>query len=373
MGKLTARFVGVKNGFKLDNASCFLGISLGPSYYKGEHLDAIIELIKKEKFSEGRFAMLADTLHAHNLLARDENLTLEQARDFARQEGEEWLNSEDGKKIQQLNLTRQIIRWDDIIEHPDYLKKKQLIDGMYIIKEDRRASESKTDEIQMKKRQFSEAVDRVVGQRIASIKSSSESDKVYDAQRIRPLIIDYVKEECAGELIIKEHFPCDYELYPGERNSAATFIHKNYISENTLQWLTIKFNKIGSPKKEASPITLQLSPATLMVSRRDSPVYTQNEYTTEDEADDSLQEITTFQNTLLVSKNNYRRAKKEFGAKSTEAKQARAELSHLHNVLKQAAGQISNSSGSSDENSSDSSEECGSPQTNHALKVANNS
>jgi lipopolysaccharide assembly outer membrane protein LptD (OstA) len=251
MGKLTAKFVGVKNGFKLDNASWFLGISLGPSYYKGDHLDAIIELIKKEKFSKGRLVMLADTLQAYNLMAYDENLTLEDARNSARQEGEKWFNSEDGEKIQQLNLTQQIIRWDEIINHSAYPEKKQLIDNLYIPKEDRRALEPKTSEKEIKRKlQSSAAVDRDVGQRIASIKSSLKSDKDFDFQRIRPLIIDYVKEECAGELIIGEFFCCDYEPYPGERNSATTFLHKNYIPENILQWLTIKFNKVNESAKK---------------------------------------------------------------------------------------------------------------------------
>lgn len=363
MGKLIAKFVGVKNGFKLDNASCFLGISLGPTYYKGDHLDAIIELIKNEKFSKGCMIMLADTLHAYNFLAHDENLTLEDARKLARQEGDKWLSSEDGEKIQQLNLMRQIIRWDDIINHTDYPGKKKLIDDLYIVKEERRALESRTSETEIKRKlQFSAAVDRIVGLRIASIKSSLESDKDFDFQRIRPLIIDYVKEECAGEFIIGTEFSCDYELYPGERNSAASFIHKNYISENTLQWLTIKFNKvIESPKKEVSR---QLSPATLIVSRHDSPAFG---YSTDEEADDSLHELVSLQCMLVGTKQNYRTAKNQFGSKSEQAINARAKLRHLNGILKEAkkkAGQIPPNSDSSDENSSDSSEEHNSPQAN---------
>jgi hypothetical protein len=244
MPKITAKFIIEKN-IKLQGTSCFLGVSMGPSYYAGDSLQAILDLVKQSNFGQ-HVVMFADALNAYNLMANNSELTLDKARELAIQQGDQWLASEDGKKLQIAVKWQKFVRWTDIIQHPDFSNCKAIIDTLYLEKEDRKKLEADSDKEEVKKQlSFSEAIDRTTGIRIKSIKASMKQEN-FDLQRIKPLIVDYLKEECAGELIIAKCFACEYELYPGERNSAATFIHKHYIKADILRWLTIKF--VSAPK-----------------------------------------------------------------------------------------------------------------------------
>lgn len=242
MGRI-ARFVGLQHP-REGHVKCFLGVSYGPEYYRGESLDAIVTLVSQTFDHEHRIVMFADTLNAYNLMIRDETslMTLEEARTQAERDGSEWLTSPDGRKLGSLGP---IIRWRDIITDPNFEIARIVLRDLYLTKGERKPLEKNKDNPEIERKlSYSEAMDRVVGERIAVLKASMDQAH-FDLQRFRPLVRSYLEEEAAGELLIAQRYPCEYEAYPGERSGVAMWVHKNLISKehpHILRWLTIKIS-----------------------------------------------------------------------------------------------------------------------------------
>ncbi|MFA6409800.1 MAG: hypothetical protein WCW01_06475 [Gammaproteobacteria bacterium] len=309
----------VKTPLPLDAefSSCFLGISIGPEYYQGESLIAILAFIEKGKFTRGRFAMFADTLDAYNLIFKNPNWTLEynldDARKLAAQNGQAWLDSSDGQKLQKsgfwtyppiaqtppITRTSPIIRWNEIIDDKDpvFLKAKETIHDLYIPIKDRRSFESKSQDPEVaKKLSFSAAVDRTVTNHILPLKSEAEKGKVvFEESRAREIFTAYVIEECMGEIVIANKFPADYELYPKPMNPAIEWVHGKIISPlHVLSWLTIPLKEepeakqkhnanSASPSASSSPAPLSeqvLHPSVVLPSDNTNTTLTSSSTTT---------------------------------------------------------------------------------------------
>jgi hypothetical protein len=94
-----------------------MGISVGQPYHEGEKFIAACEWVAK-RFSKVS-VLVADTLQRHNLPGGD----TEWNRLISRQAGDAWL-ARNGKAMDILpNLN--LVRWDDLLNDPDYLKYRQ--------------------------------------------------------------------------------------------------------------------------------------------------------------------------------------------------------------------------------------------------------
>ena len=102
-----------------DTAS--IGISLNSRNHVGESLTAIVEWVNAQPTIRHCLVDLSDTLHRHNFIA--DGYSPEIAYKKARDLGDQWC-TENEHILKKLNMPYKIIRWDDWLSKPEFLKNR---------------------------------------------------------------------------------------------------------------------------------------------------------------------------------------------------------------------------------------------------------
>ena len=224
------------------NAHCVVGVSMNTPLYDEEHMLSLVKYLSQRKDITQVTFLLADSLQLHNLKMTIQDKAEEELRQIGTLQGDKKLEMIEFviwklKKSKEIDDDFQytFLRWDALLNDPLFAKMDLIIN-----KEFENSAE------------FQKKINDTVSVFIQKIrKSGSIPEKQYDALKVKNLSQAFLLEELKVELILaKKGF--DYEAYCGPRNSAAVYIHKNYIPEDTLIWKKISYVCVKANKKDVA-------------------------------------------------------------------------------------------------------------------------
>jgi tRNA-dependent cyclodipeptide synthase len=158
-------------------------ISVGRNYHEGARLVATLEWAKAN-FNQ-TIILLGDTLQRYNLMM--DGLSAEDAYKQSLLDGNDWL-----ERNAELLSGLKVLRWDDIIEHPDFINARSKVSKLY-------------GQNLLVKQEINKAMDEVAERR--EIKPSQ-------SEIFFRLSENYLLEEIAGAAIANTIYP-GVSAYPG--------------------------------------------------------------------------------------------------------------------------------------------------------------
>lgn len=208
------------------NSHCLLAISVGQASQEGDRLLGTLEKISAN--FKTCTILIADTLQRHNY---EETHDQEKAYQAAKKHGDIWLHTHQ-KYLDIINFPFKIIRWDQILNHPDYPTYLQKIDDLYATSD-----------------MFKDAVDQTAFN--------------YACKHKRPINKKYILEECAQLLLMKNNI-FNFLIYPSVLLPPMLYIHEHFIASNSKHILDPVALEIKSRhcqiKKEPTIINIHNTP-----------------------------------------------------------------------------------------------------------------
>jgi len=209
-------------------STCALPISIGQSYHEGEKFLSTVYLINKN-FKQC-IIFVADLLQRFTLQIVSPQLTEEQAYQRSIQNGQEWIDRNQNH-LNTMTIPFRVIFWSQLLEQPEFYSLKKRVDHLY---EHNESFKNTLDGI----------AETYIKRQTNTIHSNEESS------RIKQLVIDYIKEECAVEpLRNKESF--DFTIYPSQTPlSFLIALYENLLPDQTNapnRFITIRFKQRKEP------------------------------------------------------------------------------------------------------------------------------
>ena len=204
---MTSYTVRPKTGTALDlkkHPHASLGISLGNSNEQGAKLQSIVLWLNKN--FEHVTIDLSDTLYRWNLNGPD-GVVLPNAEQLAREQGDRWL-SENQNTFDKLQIPYEIVRWDNLIKHPEfdtYLDRFRLLYS--------------NDET------FQAAVESDVESFIRRKRKAAQEVSAIQSDNCRAFIL----EEASAHTILSRDHPYAAHVYPGDPLIAEEVLRRNKI------------------------------------------------------------------------------------------------------------------------------------------------
>ncbi len=217
------------------NSQCLLTISVGQEVHEGEKFAATIELV--ERSFKSCIMLIDDTLQRHTIA-----LNAPQNADFffeqSLKEGDLWLLRNE-QYYGELTILKKIMRWNDWLNHPNYVQQQQ------IIKELTNSDPS-----------YKYSFEFTVNEFVTRYHQRLSDNLSFNMERAHQLCFDYLAEECTAMCLWPE-INCNFEVYPSYRNLAMDETHKRFVLPShptLLHALPIKFKN----RKQLKPQSFEV-------------------------------------------------------------------------------------------------------------------
>jgi len=214
-----------QNKQKMIGSNCILHISVGQEYHEGEKFIATMDLINRT--FKSCTIMLCDTLQRHTLRTKNPNLSDNAIYNKALVLGDEWL-ARNAVAYKHLSIDFKIMRWDEWLNHPNYIKYRKQIDELYNTNVDY-------------KNKIHSTINKFLERQ--GLLNDEVSFKLCEA---------YVLEECPILVPLWAQTGCQFIIYPRFRTAAMSATYQHFIGntgKDVLQEVALKFNKRTIPKK----------------------------------------------------------------------------------------------------------------------------
>lgn len=211
----------VSKKVNFEGKKALLPISVGQAYHETAKFLATVELINKQAFASCDI-VLGDTLQRHNHCAR---LGEAQAFEFARQEGDIWLER-NAHALSRHQLPHRIIRWDELLRHNDYISLKEQVLDAY-------------DSDPCYKDALHTNVFTYI-ERLSLINPHTDKNTLFQHG------LNYLLEECPIVMPLWAQMGYDFIIYPkpltpGMKKTRELFIREPHT--NKCQWVHLRFKK----------------------------------------------------------------------------------------------------------------------------------
>ncbi len=203
-------------------------ISPGYDYHESNKLSAIINLINKSNFSNC-LVVIGDTNYRHTL--KISHPQCKNLYEKAKEIGDHWLER-NIKFLDLIKIENTISRWQEWLDHPDYILQREKLDRHYennaIFRE---AFESSAEEF----------VNRFIKHKSAHI----PLDEAIQAS------IEYLKEECTIIMPMWAKQSINTIIYPNKMLYAMNAVYQELVIPDygdSLHWLTLRFKRYTYPE-----------------------------------------------------------------------------------------------------------------------------
>lgn len=224
------RYVSNEDRERFKQSRCLLTISVGQEAHEAEKFSATVDLVNASFGSV--ILIIGDSLQRHTM-ALHSQLDEDQLYALSIEAGNQWL--ERNKPLyEKLDILEKIIRWDDLLENPNYFKRQQEIQTL--LKHDASYRDA-----------FSLTVEDFLAKNLKHISLYEQ-----DIQKDRQLCFNYLTEECAVFCLWSE-LEGHFEVYPSRRNVALAETYKRLILPNyphLLHAVGIKFKNSDESKPQ---------------------------------------------------------------------------------------------------------------------------
>lgn len=198
-----------------------LFISVGQLYHEGSKFLATIALINKYPFVQCDIVM-ADTLQRFNHYGR---MSEQEARILSKKSGDDWLKRNDSA-LSIFKIKHKIIRWDELLLHPDYNDLKKCILKEYQINST-----------------YTLALHSNVETYIERLQSLNPG---CDVKNLFKFGVEYLIEECPIVMPLWAKMDYDFIIYPkpltpGMAKTRELFVEPKF--NNKCQWVYLRFKK----------------------------------------------------------------------------------------------------------------------------------
>lgn len=224
----------VKSVFRCDEefkstfqaSTCLLTISVGQEAHEAEKLYSTIALV--DQSFKACVMLIDDTLQRHTMAIETDVQFGDELLFASLQAGDSWLKRNE-KIYTQMQIPLSIIRWNDWLNHKDYLSYRSKL------------LETCANDISYKEK-FEETIDQF----LERYSRRAQNNYLID-DRARKLCLEYLLEECTAMCLWPE-LQCEYEVYPGYRNAAMDETHRRFVLPaypSLLHAVRVKFKNRG--------------------------------------------------------------------------------------------------------------------------------
>ncbi len=211
-----------KETLTFNHSKAIVTISVGQPNHEGDKFYSTL-LATNKQFSFARI-MVCDSLQRYTMKITSP-LSLGQLSLKSTKLGDEWI-VRNLKYIEAMTIPYKISRWNDWLNHSDFVDKFQLIENLY------------NEDISFKNSIYSTTHGFI---------SRNSERLVVDKEQAYELSKDYLLEECAVMLILADE-GYQFEIYPNQRNEALDYIYQTIIvkeNKQLMQAVSIKFKNIN--------------------------------------------------------------------------------------------------------------------------------
>ena len=203
-------------------SKCILTVSVGQPNHEGDKFVATVLAVNKQFTS--CIIMVCDSLQRHTMKISSQ-LNLNDLHKESNILGDEWI-IRNSLAIKQFNIPYQISRWDEWMNHSNYLEKKCSINSLYA-----------NDPL------FKKSIDETA-QKFSERKMDIS---VVDRNTAFNLSKEYLLEECAV-MLLQADDGYRFEIYPSQRNDAMDYVYQqiiSYTNNELMRAVSIKFKNLS--------------------------------------------------------------------------------------------------------------------------------
>jgi hypothetical protein len=207
--------------------TALLLVSVGKDYHEGNKLSSTIDKINATGFGRCVIAV-ADTLQRHNYDAGSAEHNYRRSLD----RGDAWL-AQNEDVLSRLSMTREIVRWDELLRRVDYSQYYDMITNEYYSNHEYRS-----------------AINDTIGV-FAERNGLEPGTREHEAAFYRSLF--YILEECPIIMPMWARDGIDFILYPKQMTAAMSKTRELFVQNDAdarANWLAIKFRKRSAAHNE---------------------------------------------------------------------------------------------------------------------------